>query len=61
MSERVTVKERLAEARRRIYWTNVSLLRKLEEFDWGAILDNKGDGHARRGHGLGDATGAFFT
>ena len=27
----------------------VSLLIKLEKLDWGSILDNKSDGHARRG------------
>jgi hypothetical protein len=26
-----------------------SLLIELEELDWGSILDNKSDGHARRG------------
>jgi hypothetical protein len=29
------------------YWTNVSLLIKLEKLDRGSILDNKSDGHAR--------------
>ena len=33
--------------RNRIDGSQTSLLIKLEKLDWGSILDNKSDGHAR--------------